>query len=431
MTHGFHLHLRLRAVVTSVLGLAAATALAVAPAAVASSGLPCSYDVTIIDGPSYPPDFPNTSVTLCDMNDAGVAVGSIRLLDPLPCIWSEEGGLKYIPTPPGLSEGTAVKINNNGWVLMDGEVAAEGSRAFVGIPSGEAWAWIKLEPVSGSGGIWALDINDKNEVVGKQSAGGPGQLFPLAGFRWALGEPLTTIQIAGWSATECHGINDDGIICGNVSQGNQASEPIPSTRGFVMTAEEVVILEPLSPYTRSTAKCVTGEGLIGGNMLTGTSATSIGLGYLFELGARATTLLPVPTGFSRWSLADLDDCGGAVGSARTPEIGATWRLCVAFDGVVTPMSGLIDPTFVANDGGGCAINDEGRVVGGCVAYCARIYHPMTGMPTDLNCDGVVDVADLYLVLETWGSPFGAADVNSDGVVDAGDLGEILANWTPG
>jgi len=54
---------------------------------------------------------------------------------------------------------------------------------------------------------------------------------------------------------------------------------------------------------------------------------------------------------------------------------------------------------------------------------------------DLNLDGVVDGADLGILLSHWGTVDGAvgwsaaADLNSDGVVDGADLGILLSSWS--
>jgi len=50
-----------------------------------------------------------------------------------------------------------------------------------------------------------------------------------------------------------------------------------------------------------------------------------------------------------------------------------------------------------------------------------------GTPADLNGDGVVDGADLGLLLGQWESA-GPADLNDDGVVDGADLGLLLGAW---
>ncbi len=48
-------------------------------------------------------------------------------------------------------------------------------------------------------------------------------------------------------------------------------------------------------------------------------------------------------------------------------------------------------------------------------------------PADLNGDGVVDGADLGLLLSNWGNP-GNGDLNGDGTVNGADLGLLLASW---
>jgi len=51
------------------------------------------------------------------------------------------------------------------------------------------------------------------------------------------------------------------------------------------------------------------------------------------------------------------------------------------------------------------------------------------IPQDLNGDGVVDGADLGLLLGAWGEADGPADFNGDGVVDGADLGLLLGAWS--
>ena len=51
-------------------------------------------------------------------------------------------------------------------------------------------------------------------------------------------------------------------------------------------------------------------------------------------------------------------------------------------------------------------------------------------PADLNCDGLVNGADLGLLLSGWGTT-GPGDLNGDGTVDGADMGLMLASWTAG
>ena len=48
-------------------------------------------------------------------------------------------------------------------------------------------------------------------------------------------------------------------------------------------------------------------------------------------------------------------------------------------------------------------------------------------PSDLNGDGVVNGADLGILLAAWGGS-GTSDLNGDGTVNGADLGVLLANW---
>ncbi len=51
-----------------------------------------------------------------------------------------------------------------------------------------------------------------------------------------------------------------------------------------------------------------------------------------------------------------------------------------------------------------------------------------GIPGDLNGDGIVNGADLAILLGAWGGR-GPADLNGDGIVDGADLAILLGNWS--
>lgn len=55
--------------------------------------------------------------------------------------------------------------------------------------------------------------------------------------------------------------------------------------------------------------------------------------------------------------------------------------------------------------------------------------PVPAIPADLNGDGVVNAADLGVMLAAWGSSLASADINDDGIVDGNDLGLLLSSWT--
>jgi hypothetical protein len=71
------------------------------------------------------------------------------------------------------------------------------------------------------------------------------------------------------------------------------------------------------------------------------------------------------------------------------------------------------------------------LVGGFWAGGSAEPHPPCA-PADLNCDGVVDVSDLLLLLAAWGpcpeNQDCPGDLDGDGAVDVSDLLILLANW---
>ncbi len=60
-------------------------------------------------------------------------------------------------------------------------------------------------------------------------------------------------------------------------------------------------------------------------------------------------------------------------------------------------------------------------------FGAEVDSPVFG---DINFDGIVNAADLGLLIASWGPCKGCpADLNGDGIVDAADLGLMIAAWT--
>ena len=54
-------------------------------------------------------------------------------------------------------------------------------------------------------------------------------------------------------------------------------------------------------------------------------------------------------------------------------------------------------------------------------------------PTDLVSDGVINAADMAIVLNFWGtdgSQFRGVDINADGIVSGSDLAAVLNAWGP-
>ncbi len=395
-------------------------------AAVASSGLPCGYETTVIS----PPDISgwDEDLRLRDINDAGVAAGYVELLDPLPCTWSAEQGVNLLPMPPGAIFGRAVAINNNGWILVNVQKTT-GRRGYVYVPDGTGnYATIEIVPASPVMSE-ALGINDKNQVVGFQSMGTRGEpSFPEGGFLWSLEAGKVNIQLPGWTSCRCIGINDDGVICGNASQSIVADEGVDSVRAFVLDCDSVVVVQPTPPFNTTLASTITSTGLLGGNM--GSTVGAGAAGFVLNTGAGALDVWPVPPGYFAWVLRDLN----AVGIAAGELLDADWFSngveypCSGAKGQVHDLSSMLPPELVGTAWGIVAIRDDGTLLGKCVVECTILYEPLSGF-ADLDCDGRVDAADLAMMLTAWGSDDAAADVDGDGAVDGADLGLLLGAWS--
>jgi hypothetical protein len=110
----------------------------------------------------------------------------------------------------------------------------------------------------------------------------------------------------------------------------------------------------------------------------------------------------------------------------------------------TSITGNISGEPIPSGAGGVRVlgRQSSCLIGAGTVICGNTQRNVSGpylasgSPTicdclaDLSGDGVVNAADLGLLLSSWGiaGSAGNGDVNRDGVVNAQDLGELLANW---
>jgi len=109
---------------------------------------------------------------------------------------------------------------------------------------------------------------------------------------------------------------------------------------------------------------------------------------------------------------EIDDNGDPIPSTQRVFVSG---LTNAEGAAIDPLTG--DFFFSTFGGGNRVIRVSGFLGGVCVG--------------DLNGDGVVDGADLGILLSNWGTTSGGAavgDLNGNCVVDGADLGILLANW---
>jgi hypothetical protein len=86
------------------------------------------------------------------------------------------------------------------------------------------------------------------------------------------------------------------------------------------------------------------------------------------------------------------------------------------------------------DCNGDGIVDYGQILDGTLVDADGDNVPDICQCTgDLNGNGVVEGADISVMLGFWGenpAPYPAADINADGIVNGADLAEMLGNWGP-
>jgi len=106
-----------------------------------------------------------------------------------------------------------------------------------------------------------------------------------------------------------------------------------------------------------------------------------------------------------------------------------------FTGAPVTQIALIGSTGFNGNGGNTGLNPSGTLVlrvtdANTMNAIARINlgPDEEQCPADLNADGVVDAADLSILLGGWGTPIG--DIDGNGTTDANDLATLLAAWGP-
>lgn len=393
--------------------------------------LPCAYEATTIVGPVGQFGI-QAHVVILGLNDKGVGVGYYywTAATTIACTWTETEGVKPIlNVPAGVTSAEALAVNNNGWVLVNAN-SAFGYRGFVLEPTGDGWTWHMIVPAAerpyGAGWTFCYGINDQNEVVGTQSMGSPSDpVHPYGGFYWTVDGGRIDIQVEGWNACQCRGINNAGLIVGNVAPGVTASQSSAGVLGFVLDGLDVVFLEPPSPYVRSWCHDINNAGIVIGGAAP-PSGTKCGFFYDSTLDLMTCTL--PPAGYSVWQMAEVNDSGVTCGYI-IPTVEGLPPPAVSNSASVQNIAPLIINVgkLDATPAWGDAINSIGQVA--CTAYPDSVYLLTPAVvPADLTCDAAVDADDLAVMVNAWGTPL--ADLDGDRVTTSSDLGLLLSAWTP-
>lgn len=109
---------------------------------------------------------------------------------------------------------------------------------------------------------------------------------------------------------------------------------------------------------------------------------------------------------------------------------AGWYGTVSYNGSV--VNDAVGRAFFALTSAGQSLGapiDPGILKRSSTTPRIRVFSSMCLLAGDINGDGIVNGADLGILLVAWGVPHQpGADLNQDGSVDAADLGILLAAW---
>lgn len=337
------------------------------------------------------------------INNLGHVAGSVEVNGTeRGFLWTPEGGTQLLPMPPGGIRMQATGINDLdhvcGW--MD-DWAAQEVKAFLW--DGSDFTFIR-SPYPNSR-IEALDVNNRDQVVGRINSGG------LHAFIWESGTLTELDSVVGVPQPRMAAINDDSVMIGYAGTGG-------ITHAWVLDHDGVHWL-PEDGLAETTADGLSNWADVVGFGLPDGAGDAVGVVW----DEPSVHLISASVGFSDAFCRAINNAGRVVGdyySNAGARYGFVWQ-----SGAVH----RLDQLSGISVGASLDINQFGQVVayGGIGAV---VLTPVwkTG---DLTGDCAVGLADLLLVLQNFGvvgawPPRGDVDLN--GVVDLSDLAVLLSNW---
>ncbi len=362
------------------------------------------------------------------ISDTGIVVGNFSIncgFDVQPYMWTEEGGFIALPLPPGVSEARAEDVNNHG------EIVGFLTRPDLGKQIAFHWdngEWTELPSLDGYPILRAHAISDNGIIVGEAfdpNAGG----HPFRAVMWIDGV-ITELQLPHGPNAYALDVNELSFAAGLMGDGLFGNK---GSFGFLHDTHVTIEIPPLRRSNSAEAVAVNDH-----NVATGQSIIPVKDGsyprrsWIFENGM-LSDLGVLPEADHRTNAEDINDARQVVGRS-TPESGSSkpflWQHGQMFD----LESLIINPPAGLNIGSANAINNAGWIVAG-----AFVLRPVGRTLGDVNIDCAVDERDLVDVLQDWGPDkinHPTDQVSSatfqppgDGVVDAADLAVVLANWS--
>jgi hypothetical protein len=280
-----------------------------------------------------------------------------------------------------------------------------------------------LEP-NGLGWSGINAINEAGQCCGFRSIGSKGDpVNPYTAFIYDFKtREFVDLGLVNEASTEAADINETAQVAVN------GISAVGQLDGFLWNGSSVIDLGPIPGGTTSTV-----NGLNDTATLVGAGGIIID-GMLHILPMRhqdgELTILPVLEGYPHGSLVDVSNTGLGIGACS---IDSNNRRATLWHGdMVMDLNAMLladevdlDVAMAVTDLGhvlAMAEDGEGDVVGILLA-------PIPVRTGDTNCDGHVDVDDLFSVIGDWGRCEGCStDFSKNGIVDLSDLFIVLDNW---
>jgi hypothetical protein len=329
-------------------------------------------------------------------------------------------------------------INNHNHVLLNLEIVDVGVFSYVW--NGEDY--VEVDPAIPDGphdyaDAGANTMNNLGQIGGAMRfiANDPAELW-YRGFVWDPGAD-TTIVIDPpppfTDSTVSH-LSDTGWVTGYVSGGGAVAT------GYIWKDGVMTLFEGIDEDDYlSISQRINDQGYAGAftTNLPDPGKPSMSRVFLWSIDGNHHWSYPTNnlTGFQVYGINNNNEVVGTMYGPQQPFHFHNGVLRNLNNHITSPIKGVTLDLWDA-----AAINTKGQIAahgqfigtGDWSNYAFILTPKSTCALADLNCDGVVDGADLLILLSEWGKcgePDDCpADLNGDGVVDGADLLILLSNW---